>query len=29
LHYYNTAGDVDAVLAALDRHPELLVTGAD
>jgi selenocysteine lyase/cysteine desulfurase len=25
LHYYNTAGDVDAVLAALDRHPELVV----
>ena len=29
LHYYNTADDVDAVLTALDRHPELLVTGAD
>jgi selenocysteine lyase/cysteine desulfurase len=29
LHYYNTAGDVDAVLAALDRHRELLVTGPD
>ena len=29
LHYYNTAEDVDAVLSALDRHPELLVTGAD
>jgi selenocysteine lyase/cysteine desulfurase len=29
LHYYNTAADVDAVLAALDRHPQLLVTGAD
>src|SRR5438309_2612375 len=29
LHYYNTAGDVDAVLAGLDRHPELLVTTAD
>jgi selenocysteine lyase/cysteine desulfurase len=25
LHYYNTAADVDAVLAALDRHPELLL----
>jgi selenocysteine lyase/cysteine desulfurase len=25
LHYYNTAGDVDAVLAALDRHPGLVV----
>jgi selenocysteine lyase/cysteine desulfurase len=25
LHYYNTAADVDAVLAALDRHPDLLV----
>jgi selenocysteine lyase/cysteine desulfurase len=25
LHYYNTAEDVDAVLAALDRHPDLLV----
>ena len=29
LHYYNTAGDVDAVLAALDRHPDLLVRTAD
>ncbi len=29
LHYYNTAEDVDAVLAALDRHPELLPTAAD
>jgi selenocysteine lyase/cysteine desulfurase len=29
LHYYNTAQDVDAVLAALDRHPKLLVRGAD
>ena len=29
LHYYNTAQDVDAVLAALDRHPELLPTTAD
>jgi selenocysteine lyase/cysteine desulfurase len=29
LHYYNTAADVDAVLSGLDRHPELLVTGAD
>jgi selenocysteine lyase/cysteine desulfurase len=29
LHYYNTAGDVDAVLAALDRNPELLPTSAD
>jgi selenocysteine lyase/cysteine desulfurase len=29
LHYYNTAEDVDAVLAALDRHPELLPTSAD
>jgi selenocysteine lyase/cysteine desulfurase len=25
LHYYNTAADVDAVLEALTRHPELLV----
>jgi len=25
LHYYNTAADVDAVLAAVDRHPELVV----
>jgi selenocysteine lyase/cysteine desulfurase len=24
LHYYNSAGDVDAVLDALDRHPELV-----
>ncbi len=24
LHYYNTASDVDAVLQALDRHPDLL-----
>jgi len=24
LHYYNTADDVQAVLGALDRHPELL-----
>jgi selenocysteine lyase/cysteine desulfurase len=29
LHYYNTAADVDAVLTALDRHPELLVTRPD
>ena len=29
LHYYNTPGDVDAVLGALDRHPDLLVTVAD
>jgi len=29
LHYYNTAEDVDAVLASLDRHPELLPQGAD
>jgi selenocysteine lyase/cysteine desulfurase len=29
LHYYNTAQDVDAVLAALDRHPELLARRAD
>jgi selenocysteine lyase/cysteine desulfurase len=29
LHYYNTAEDVDAVLAALDRHPELLVGSTD
>ena len=29
LHYYNTAEDVDAVLASLDRHPELLAQGAD
>jgi selenocysteine lyase/cysteine desulfurase len=29
LHYYNTADDVDAALAALDRHPELLPTDAD
>ena len=25
LHYYNTDGDVDMVLAAMDRHPDLLV----
>jgi selenocysteine lyase/cysteine desulfurase len=25
LHYYNTAADVDAVLAALDEHPQLVV----
>jgi len=25
LHYYNTAADVDAVLATLDRHPDLLL----
>jgi selenocysteine lyase/cysteine desulfurase len=25
LHYYNTEADVDMVLAALDRHPDLLV----
>ncbi|HVS05972.1 MAG TPA: aminotransferase class V-fold PLP-dependent enzyme [Candidatus Dormibacteraeota bacterium] len=25
LHYYNTAADVDAVLDAIDRHPDLLV----
>jgi len=25
LHYYNTEGDVDMVLAALDSHPDLLV----
>lgn len=24
LHYYNTADDVEAVLAALDRHPDLV-----
>jgi selenocysteine lyase/cysteine desulfurase len=29
LHYYNTADDVDAVLAALDRYPELLPRTAD
>jgi len=29
LHYYNTPEDVDAVLGALDRHPDLLVTAAD
>jgi selenocysteine lyase/cysteine desulfurase len=29
LHYYNTAADVDAVLSALDRYPELLVTSTD
>jgi selenocysteine lyase/cysteine desulfurase len=29
LHYYNTTGDVDAVLAGLDRHPELVVHIAD
>ncbi|TMC29740.1 MAG: aminotransferase class V-fold PLP-dependent enzyme [Chloroflexi bacterium] len=29
LHYYNTPGDVDAVLAALDQHPELVVHGRD
>jgi selenocysteine lyase/cysteine desulfurase len=25
LHYYNNADDVDAVLASLDRHPDLVV----
>jgi selenocysteine lyase/cysteine desulfurase len=25
LHYYNTTADVEAVLGALDRHPDLLV----
>jgi len=29
LHYYNTAGDVHEVLAALDRHPELVRHSAD
>jgi selenocysteine lyase/cysteine desulfurase len=29
LHYYNSTGDVDAVLAGLDRHPELVVHMAD
>jgi selenocysteine lyase/cysteine desulfurase len=29
LHYYNTAEDVDAVLTALDRHPELLPNNSD
>jgi selenocysteine lyase/cysteine desulfurase len=29
LHYYNTVADVDAVLAALDRHPELVVHSAN
>ena len=29
LHYYNTVEDVDAVLSALDRHPELLLTKPD
>ncbi len=29
LHYYNTAADVDVVLTALDRYPELLVHRAD
>ena len=29
LHYYNTPGDVDAVLAALDQHPELVVHARD
>ena len=29
LHYYNTAEDVDAVLSALGRHPELLPTNPD
>ncbi len=29
LHYYNTPGDVDAVLGALDRHPELVVHSGD
>jgi selenocysteine lyase/cysteine desulfurase len=29
LHYYNTGADVDALLAALDRHPELLPTSSD
>ena len=28
LHYYNTTADVDAVLSALDRHPELVVQAA-
>ena len=29
LHYYNTASDVDAVLAAFDRHPELVTHAGD
>jgi len=29
LHYYNSVGDVDAVLAALDRHPDLVVHSAN
>jgi selenocysteine lyase/cysteine desulfurase len=29
LHYYNTPADVEAVLGALDRHPELLRKSAD
>jgi selenocysteine lyase/cysteine desulfurase len=29
LHYYNTVADVEAVLNALDRHPELLRRSAD
>ena len=28
LHYYNTVEDVEAVLGALDRHRELLPSGA-
>jgi selenocysteine lyase/cysteine desulfurase len=29
LHYYNLPGDVDAVLDALDRHPNLLLRNSD
>jgi selenocysteine lyase/cysteine desulfurase len=29
LHYYNTAADVDAVLDALSRHPDLVVHAAN
>ncbi len=29
LHYYNTAADVDAVLDALSRHPDLVVQAAN
>jgi selenocysteine lyase/cysteine desulfurase len=29
LHYYNTAADVDAVLDALNRHPDLVVHAAN
>jgi len=29
LHYYNTAADVDAILDALNRHPDLVVHAAN